>query len=208
MARIKRVMDANLIERIESGTERGAAALFGGAIAYAVLESLRGFAFEPQRAAYAAAAGIGAFLLCSLALKSAARGESNVRIPIFDLREFDEFAPDELLLTDKADGELLLTERAELLLTDADRMEQDDVLILTDADRLQPNGVLVLDQVRAELADDSRVVRLFDRHAMPTPGELKSRIDEHLEQGSAASDPLDASQALSDALAELKRSLR
>jgi hypothetical protein len=43
---------------------------------------------------------------------------------------------------------------------------------------------------------------------MPTPGELKSRIDDRLGEGSAAAAPSDAAQALSDALAELKRSLR
>ncbi len=187
-------MDANLIDRIETATERGAAALFGGAIFYAAHEWLSGLAFEPQRGAYSAAAAVAAFVLCSLLLRSRAAAQSKVRIPVFDLREFDEFATGELLLTDELDGELLLTERAELVLTDADRLERD--------------GVLLLDRVRAEIESGSRVVRLFDRDAMPTPGELKSRVDGHLEQGSAATGPVDASQALSDALAELKRSLR
>ena len=186
-------MDSNLIDRIETSVESAAAALFGGAVAYAAYGWIGGFTFQPQRAAYAAAAGVAGFVLCRFLLRSRARAPSKIRIPVFDLREFDEFAPDELLLTDKADGELLLTERTELILTDADRLERD--------------GVLVLDHVRAELADDSRVVRLFDRAAMPTPGELKTRIDGHIEQGSAAAAPVDASQALSDALAELKRSL-
>jgi hypothetical protein len=47
---------------------------------------------------------------------------------------------------------------------------------------------------------------LFDRKAMPTPGQLQSRIDRHL--GHRQSTPEDASQALSEALAELRRSLR
>ena len=186
-------MDAKLIDRIESSVESGAAALLGGAMAYAGYGWIAGFAFAPQRVAYALGAGVAGFVLCKLLLRSRARAELKVRIPVFDLREFDEFAPDELLLTEKADVELLLTERPELILTDADRLERD--------------GVLVLDHVRAELAVDSRVVRLFDRAAMPTPGELKTRIDGHIEQGSAAAAPMDASQALSDALAELKRSL-
>jgi hypothetical protein len=41
---------------------------------------------------------------------------------------------------------------------------------------------------------------------MPTPGELSDRIDRHLEREPAAAP--DASQALHDALAELRRSLR
>lgn len=85
-------------------------------------------------------------------------------------------------------------------------------LLLTDADRLPPEGSspeLLLDDVLAQLGPDSRVVRLFDRAAMPTPGELRARIDRHL--GSADPRPAphaDASQALHEALAELRRSLR
>lgn len=81
-------------------------------------------------------------------------------------------------------------------------------LILTDSDRLEQAGTdeLVLDDVLAKLEDFSRVVRLFDRSAMPTPGELKNRIDRHLD-GSPPSPP-DASQALHDALSELRRTLR
>lgn len=92
--------------------------------------------------------------------------------------------------------------------------EEIDELILTDADRLSPavtgdqaaNGELLLDDVLAELNGDSRVVRLFDRAAMPTPGQLQRRIDEHL-SGAAAPAIRDASEALHEALAELRRSL-
>ena len=65
---------------------------------------------------------------------------------------------------------------------------------------------LLLDDILTELGPDSRVVRLFDRAAMPSPGELKERIDRHLDAGTAFTG--DASQALHDALAELRRSLR
>jgi hypothetical protein len=71
---------------------------------------------------------------------------------------------------------------------------------------------LVLDDVLAELASDSRVVQLFDRAAMPTPGELRARIDRHLDShvgtGRVSAAPPDASQALHEALAELRRSIR
>ena len=88
-----------------------------------------------------------------------------------------------------------------------------DELLLTDADRLEPSDgaqpdELVLDDVLARLEDFSRVVRLFDRSAMPTPGELKQRIDHHLDGSPPSSAPADASQALHDALSELRRSLR
>jgi hypothetical protein len=67
---------------------------------------------------------------------------------------------------------------------------------------------LVLDDILAEIGPDSRVVRLFDRKAMPPPGQLGSRIDSHLDRRAREPAGEDASQALSDALAELRRSLR
>lgn len=71
---------------------------------------------------------------------------------------------------------------------------------------------LLLDDPLPSPAPDSRVVQLFADGRMPTAGQLKQRIDRHL----ADSDrPLadrppatDASDALSEALAELRRSLR
>jgi len=89
-----------------------------------------------------------------------------------------------------------------------------DELILTDDDRLDAGDQsehvdeLVLDDVLAKLEDLSRVVRLFDASAMPSPGELKHRIDRHLDGASPSSPPPDASQALHDALSELRRTLR
>jgi hypothetical protein len=82
--------------------------------------------------------------------------------------------------------------------------EEPEELILTDADRLMPAEELLLDDVLTKLGADSRVVRLFDASAMPTPGQLQSKIDEHLSRGTLP----DASQALHEALAELRRSLR
>jgi hypothetical protein len=70
----------------------------------------------------------------------------------------------------------------EALLTEADR-------IASEQQSANDHDELVLDDVLTELSSQSRVVRLFDPAAMP----------------SAASP--DASQALLDALAELRRSL-
>jgi hypothetical protein len=68
---------------------------------------------------------------------------------------------------------------------------------------------LLLDDVLAELRPDSRVVRLFDPATMPTPAELQARIARHLGSGGPGPAPeVDASQALHEALAELRRSLR
>jgi hypothetical protein len=90
-------------------------------------------------------------------------------------------------------------------------MVETEELLLADADRLDPltagDGELVLDDVLTELSEDSRVVRLFDPAAMPTPGELVARIDRHLDNPPAAAFP-DASKALHEALFELRKTLR
>jgi hypothetical protein len=62
---------------------------------------------------------------------------------------------------------------------------------------------LALDDILAELGPDSRVVRLFDPASMPSPAELSARIDRRRHPAS-----VDASEALHEALAELRRSLR
>ena len=77
-----------------------------------------------------------------------------------------------------------------------------DELVLTDADRFEE--ALLLDDELTAIAPDSRVVRLFDPKAMPTPGELKDRIDAHLDRSASDCAATDASQALYDALAELR----
>jgi hypothetical protein len=154
----------------------------------------------------AAGAGALTYWPCSIAL-AAGRSRPSFTLPDFGLPVFG-FGPTE---------ELLLTERVaphdELLLTD--RIAPAGELVLTDADRV--DGPLMLDDILADLAPDSRVVRLFDRKAMPAPataGQLHSRIAAHLADGAPPDAPpddpasSDASQALSAALAELRRSLR
>jgi hypothetical protein len=64
---------------------------------------------------------------------------------------------------------------------------------------------LELDDVLAQIGPDSRIVRLFDPAKMPTPGELKSRIDSHLDAQSSDSRSAEAAQALHEALAQLRR---
>jgi hypothetical protein len=81
--------------------------------------------------------------------------------------------------------------------------------LLAEADRsiAHAEDELVLDDILAALDSGSRVVRLFEPAAMPTPGQLKDRIDRHLGAG-GVTPASDASQALHDALADLRRSLR
>ena len=78
--------------------------------------------------------------------------------------------------------------------------------LLAEADRslAHAEDELVLDDILAALNPDSRVVRLFEPGTLPTPGQLRTRIDRHLNEPPGN----DASQALHDALAELRRSLR
>jgi hypothetical protein len=97
-------------------------------------------------------------------------------------------------------AELVIEELDELLLTETDRVDQTQSRDLEDA--------LLLEDVLTELGDESRVVRLFDASAMPTPGQLRARIDRHLNHAQAQGRTADASEALHDALAELRRSLK
>lgn len=172
--------------RMESLAERGASIVLGGAVAYAALRWLAATIVEPQLALFAAVAGVISCFICLRALKALAERGPQFAVPIFNVNELDGFEMDELLLTERLPDELLLT----------------------DADRLDSAVPLELDDILARIGPDSRVVRLFDRKAMPTPGQLKTRIDSHLEQAAPSHAQPDASQALSDALAELRRSLR
>jgi hypothetical protein len=78
------------------------------------------------------------------------------------------------------------------------------------------NGELLLDDPLIENAPDSRVVRLF-ADPDPTPGELVSRISDYLNDGRRGPPamgevpghrPVDASEALHTALANIRASLR
>lgn len=175
-------------ERIEAAIDHIAAAVFGlaaGWIGYLLMDGML---------VAAGAAAVVGYLVAARLL----RGVQAVA-PTFEVRAF---RPRDLELSET--DELLLTEQVELLLT-----EQVE-LVLTEKDRLKPAqaDVLVLDDILAELGPGSRVVRLFDPAAMPTPGQLNARIEQHLHAASSPAAPQDASQALHDALAELRRSLR
>jgi hypothetical protein len=156
---------------------------------------------------------------------------------VFDLRNFEPMQEDELLLHEEFESghrsltELQVPEMPSTALP-ADELLLEDILEPLDAStiadeprdeferaeqlmiehfapaRAAEEEPLLLDDILAELGPDSRVVRLFDPEAMPTPGQLKSRIDRHLEPGAAQADIPDAGQALHDALDELRRSIR
>jgi hypothetical protein len=192
-------MNATLIEQIETNVERGSSALFAGAIGFAVYGGFGEVPLQPELGLGMGVAAVIAFVLSRSALQAVAEREQRFAVRAFDVREI-ELIDDALLLTH--------TDRigtSELVLTDDDRLQADELLL---TDRVEAHEEpLELNDILDELRPDARVVRLFDRRQMPTPGQLKSRIDNHLEQ--APPRPLsDASQALSDALAELRRSLR
>ncbi len=209
-------MDAGLIEQIETGTERGASALFAAAVAYAAYWLSTAAGLDQLLPYCAAGTATLAYLPCLVVLRAAADGSARFALPEFALPEFEFFeAPEELLLTEPLAPaeELLLTEQlgaGELLLTDSDRV--DPIVAREDVAPLMLNDIL------AEIGPDARVVHLFDRKAMPvptlTPGQLQSRIADHLADAAPLVVPLnplapnDASHALSAALAELRRSLR
>lgn len=206
------VMRSGLAQRIETGVERSASALFAAAVGYAAYGFSAASGVEPQLALGAAGAGALAYLPCSRLLSLAGNRKRRFALGGFAVPEFEfEDSPEELLLTDEvAPEELLLTDRVD-----------PDELVLTDNDRVE--GPLDLDDILAEIGPDARVVRLFDRKAMPaaaaTPAQLQARIAEHLGAERLEDEatpiappnlagPSDASQALSAALAELRRSLR
>jgi hypothetical protein len=168
-------MSGRAVERFERVVDTLAATLFAAAVGFAVGSLLRGNVGHPKLEVVAGAALISAYLISNRILRKVGSGASRHRL--------QEFAPPAL-------------EALPL-----------DELVLTEADRLHAHveEPLELTDILAEIAPDSRVVRLFDPSSMPTPGQLRDRIDRHLDEGTAA--PADDSQALFEALAELRRSL-
>jgi hypothetical protein len=151
------------------------------AVAASVLAAAAAWSATRLSLAALSAAGVAAFAwCCSLALLRAVSARGRFRLAAFDLAGVP--APPE-----------------ELVLTDTD---------LLSAQPPERSPELLLDDVLAQLGPDSRVVRLFDPAAMPTPGELRARIDRHLDSSARPMPEADASQALHEALAELRRSLR
>lgn len=168
-------MDTRVVEWIEGIASFGAAAIFAVAVAYAVSR------LTPSALPIGAVAAAALFFAMQI-LRSIAPDEREMPLA--------EFEPAELVIEDWD----------ELLLTEAERIDEGHS---PDAD-----DELVLDDVLAELGEESRVVRLFDRSAMPTPGQLRTRIDRHLNQAHAQEASSDASEALHEALAKLRHSLK
>lgn len=162
--------------------ELGGASALGLAGGYAALAGSPSLGLPAAVAMVSTAAG--GFVL-GLAVMRAVRPEPRSHaLPAFALPPIDD---EELLLEDVIEEPLLL-----------DRLVEDCALLLED--RL------------AQPEPDSRVVQLFATSPMPTPAQLKHRIDRHLADSEGVSPiglpPPDAAQALFAALDDLKRSLR
>jgi hypothetical protein len=172
-------MQAGTATRVEANLDRGASALFAAACAYAAYLWLATLVAPGTLVAETAGAAAFAYVLSVCMLGAVQPQARRLPVSVFDVRDIDMAGPSELLLTEPS----------------------------APAAERSVSEPLLLDDVLSELAPDSRVVRLFDPAAMPTAGELKSRIDRHLDR-QASDHPGDAVQALHDALAELRRSLR
>lgn len=126
----------------------------------------------------ATALAAAAFLLAYALLRQVPVEQSSFALPNFELMPVEP----------KQAGELLLTRRHQ-----AHRVETDNALVLEDRLALDP---------------DSRVIRLFDPRRAPTSGDFQASIARPSDWSSPGSASSDASEALSAALAELRRSLR
>lgn len=174
-------MNEGGVARVEAAIEHGAAAVLAGGVFWVLFALGRVEFAGPGGTVFAAVGGVLAYLLTFRALRRIASG-SGFKVP--------EFAP----------ADFIFVEMDELLLTQADQLQVQPVAAPDE---------LLLDDILTELGADSRVVRLFDPAAMPTPAQLDARIQTRFRDGSPqAPAPADASQALYEALSELRRSLR
>lgn len=180
-------MDARAVAQVERNVQRAASAIFAGACAFAAYSWLAPVTHQQFLVAQAGVAFTIAYLACGRALDAIGSETPAFPQPSFEVASVKTFAP---------------AEPEELVLTDADRV------VSSESPETVNEQALLLDDVLAQLGPDSRVVRLFDPAAMPTAGELKSRIDRHLDRGTVSIRAPDASQALYDALAELRHELR
>ena len=130
----------------------------------------------------------GAFAVALLALRMVPAEPRRLVLPAFDGVMLEE----ELLLDQPV--EPMLDE----LLLDQPLVERETLAV----------AELLLDDPLAEAAPDSRVIQLFADGRMPNAGQLKSKIDRHLADNGKPLPAADASDVLSEALAELRRSLR
>jgi hypothetical protein len=191
---------ARRAERIEKRVDRGASALLAAACGYTAFSWLRFSANQPLRAAATAMAAVVAYFLSVRLLGAVKPAVRKVPVPIFDVRNVEPVEAEEA----EAAEPLKASALSECITAKETSVEETSG---ESAPRANPEA-LILDDILAALGPDSRVVRLFDPKSMPTAGELQARIDQHLDGDATSAQTSDASQALHDALAELRRSIR
>jgi hypothetical protein len=174
-------MKAASAMRVERTLDSVASALFATAVGYAAYSWLITQVGNPVLALESGAASAIALLLSYRLLSTVPRHVRRAPVPIFDVREIETMAPEP---------------------------REEEPLDLVEIFEPAAEEPLDLEDVLAQINSDARVVRLFDPAAMPTPGELRDRIDDHLDDVPDAAQSADAAQALHDALAQLRRSLR
>jgi hypothetical protein len=182
-------MGARRIEKIETAIGVAAAASLAAASGFAGYRIAAGLTSSTGMVIVSAVSAIIAYLAGQFLLRIFGGKPKPFPQPNFDIAPI---AP------------VPLADLGELVLSDADSLGE---LVLNEADRLDDRP-LMLDDVLAGVEPNSRVVQLFDPAAMPTAGQLKARIDHHLDGGTPHFPSPDASEALFAALADLRRSLR
>ena len=171
--------------------ELGGASALSLGCAYAALKLAPSFGWPPQSAMVAS--GFACFAIGMLVMRTAHCGPATHRLADFAVSPVES---DELWLDTPV-------ELDELLL---DTSYEEPLLLETRYDEPTEQDVLMLDDALTLPHPASRVVQLFAAQPMPTPGQLKDRIDCRLAGESTR--PADASEALYAALDELRRSLR
>lgn len=181
-------------QSIEYALEGAASAWFGACVALALWLVLP-LAVTSSACVALIAGATASFGALRLLQRS---GSADFPVAAFDVAALGRSEPDDLILSDRLSPPAMAAE--ELLL----KLEQ---RLGAGANQSEDDEELLLEDMLPEIAPDSRVIRLFDPAAMPTAGELQSRIDRHLQDREESAYP-DAAQALNDALADLRRSLR
>jgi len=166
---------AEQVTGIGRAVDIGAASIFAGAVGYSVL-------IASGSEAGAAAAAAAGFLGVNLALGRLPEAVS-YPLPDFGIQAVEPWEDDALLLTELAE------------------------LLLTQVVAVGPGPELLLEDRLDQPAEDSRVIRLFDPSTLPSAGEMHQRIEQHL-QGAQASAHSDATAELHRALSELRGALR
>lgn len=178
--------------RLDTAVELAGALAPALAAGFAALRLAPGLGW-PVPVSLAASSG-GAFALAFLAMRIIPPEPRHLPLPPFELAPVA--CNEDVLLLDQP---LVAEEMDELLL--------DQPLVDAASGEI---AELLLDDMLPEPEPDSRVVQLFAGGRMPTAGQLQQRIQRHLasEGRPAAANTSEASDVLSAALAELRRSLR